>query len=207
LPRSYASFAVALVATLLAINFVVLSTTPNSTTSVSALEANGVGIYWDGNFNEEVRLIDWGSLNPGSVRNITVYVQNEVDESQFLRMLTMDWDPSYAPDYIALRWDYSGQRLYPSEVLQITLTLSVSRYIEGITSFNFCISITGSDRSLGDVNGDGIVTARDIILVGNALFSNSGDHNYDPYADVNGDGKIGAADIIFVVDHLFESWP
>jgi len=59
----------------------------------------------------------------------------------------------------------------------------------------------------GDVNGDGIISASDIILVGNALFSNPGDHNYDPLADVNGDGKIGAADIIAMGNHLFESWP
>jgi len=59
-------------------------------------------------------------------------------------------------------------------------------------------------RICGDVSGDDKVGAADIILVGNALFSNPGDPNYDPYADVNGDGKIGAADIIVIGDHLFE---
>ena len=59
----------------------------------------------------------------------------------------------------------------------------------------------------GDVNSDGTVTAPDIIKVGDALFAQPGDSNYNPMADVNGDGKIGAPDIILIGDHLFESWP
>jgi len=51
-----------------------------------------------------------------------------------------------------------------ARTLQVTLTLSVSSYIEGISSFSFDITIIG-DSLLGDVNGDNIVDFFDLIKI------------------------------------------
>ena len=167
----------------------------NTITNVSAVEANGVGVYWDSNYADRVFSIDWGNLTPGSVKSVVVYTRNEVEEPIYPIMSTTNWNPSKASDYITLRWDYTGQRMNPGETLKITLTLSVSRYIEGISSFSFDIIITGSVNLPGDINGDGLVGAGDLGLLGWAWGSTIGEPNYIPEADLNGDGVVNYRDL------------
>ena len=176
----------------------------NTITNVSAVEANGVGVYWDSNYADRVFSIDWGNLTPGSVKSVVVYTRNEVEEPIYPIMSTTNWNPSKASDYITLRWDYTGQRMNPGETLKITLTLSVSRYIEGISSFSFDIIITGSVNLPGDINGDGLVGSGDLGLLGWAWGSTIGEPNYIPEADLNGDGVVNSGDLGILGAHWGE---
>jgi len=196
LPRFYGYYAIAFVAAWLVIIILVFSMIMNSTTSVSAVEANGVGVYRDSGCTDadEVFSIDWGTLVPGSVKNIPVYIRNEGEEAIYLTMSTTNWRPLEASHYMTFFWDYSVQWLSPGEAIQITLTLSVSRYIEGISRFSFDILVTGNDSLLGDMNGDGIVDSTDLGMIAYALGSTSGDPRYNPQCDVNNDGFIDFTD-------------
>jgi hypothetical protein len=51
---------------------------------------------------------------------------------------------------------------------------------------------------VGDVNGDGIVDGRDIIIVARAFLSYPGDPRWNPIADVNNDGFVDGRDIVLV---------
>jgi hypothetical protein len=175
-----------------------LLVTTNTITNVSAVEATNIGVYWDSGCTNRVLTIDWGNLTPGSLKNVIVYIKNEVEEPIYLMKSTTNWKPSKASDYITLGWSYTGQRMNHGETLQITLTLSVSRHIEGISSFNFDISIAGSDRLLGDINGDGIVNITDVVIVALAFGSKPGDPNWNSYADLNQDGFVNIVDIVTV---------
>jgi hypothetical protein len=192
--RKETLFAFVAVASLIFCVFMLLSTT-NTTLNVSAVEANGVGVYWDSNCTDKVFSIDWGNLTAGSSKSIIVYIRNEVEEPTYLIMSTMNWTPPTACDYMTLGWNYAGQRMNPGEALQITLTLSVTRHIEGISNFSFNISITGSNRLPGDINGDGKVDWQDLALLGLAYNSSPGDRNWNPAADLNGDGKVDWQDL------------
>jgi len=184
------------VSSLILFAFMLLATT-NTVTNVSAVEAKGVGVYWDSDCTDRVSSIDWGTLTPGSLKNVVVYIQNEDMELIYLITSTTNWNPSKASDYITVRWDYDGQWMNPGENLQITLTLSVTRYIEGISNFSFDITVTGSAHLLGDVNGDLKVNILDVILVA----TNSGPvPPRPPECDVNGDDKVDVLDIILVVN-------
>jgi len=205
LPRSYRNFSFVFVAALLVIYIFIFSMTMNNTTSVSAVETNGVGVYWDSNCSNIVPSIDWSTLYPGSVKNVTVYIRNEIAEPMYLILSTTNWNPSNASQYLNLGWNYPGQRMNPGEKLQITLTLSVSSHIQGISNFSFDILVSGSDRKLfGDVDGDGAVTGADIIKVSMHIGTKVGDPNYNPAADVNGDGRIIGGDLIQVSMHIGE---
>jgi len=204
LPRSYRNFAIAFAVAWLAICILILSPTMNNTTNVSAVEVNGVGVYWDSRCSNRVFSIEWGTLNPGSVKNVAVYIRNEVGEPMYLILSETNWNPSKASQYLNLRWNYPGQRMNPGEKLQITLTLSVSRSIEGISSFSFNIVITASDRLVGDINGDGIVDMADVRRAARAYESRAVDdpttpwdetERWDPAADLNNNGTIDIADI------------
>jgi len=134
----------------------------NGTTNVSAVEANGVGVYSDNNCSKRVSSIDWGTLEPGLSKDITIHIRNEENEPLFLVLWTTNWNPSKSSKYMDLKWNYSARQIDPDEVLQITLTLSISRHIEGISNFSFDMVIRGSQNLLGDINGDGEVTLADV---------------------------------------------
>jgi hypothetical protein len=174
--------------------FVFLNTN-KTIVNVSALETKGVGVYWDSRYAVRANSIDWGNLTPGSSKSIVVYIRNEVEEPTYLIMSTMNWTPTRASDYMTLGWNYARQRMNPGEALQITLTLSVSRRIEGISNFSFNILITGSNRLPGDVNGDGKVDWEDLSLFGRAYGSKPGDPNWNPAADFDNDGNVDWRDL------------
>jgi len=125
---------------------VVSSALMNRTISnTGSIKAIGVGVYWDQACTNPVSSINWGVLEPGSNVSRTVYIRNEGNTAARLAMTASNWSPPNASSYIALSWDYGGQTLNVSEVIQVTLTLSVSANIAGITSFSFDITITASE--------------------------------------------------------------
>jgi hypothetical protein len=51
---------------------------------------------------------------------------------------------------------------------------------------------------VGDVNGDGYINIKDIVLVSAIFGTKKGDPQYQPNSDVNGDGYINIKDIVLV---------
>jgi hypothetical protein len=112
--------------------------------SVGTVKALGVGVYWDSGCSQSVSVIDWGSVEPGAVKNVTIYVRNEGNTPATLSLQTSNWNPANATDYISLSWNYNGQTIDLNQVIGVTLSLSISSNIEGITTFSFDIVIVGS---------------------------------------------------------------
>jgi len=101
----------------------------------------GVGIYWDDQCVGGVSSINWGVIEPGSSKNVTIYVRNEGNAAVTLSLNTTNWSPAKAPDYMAVSWDYGGQTINPNEVTRVTLTFSVVPNVEGITNYSFDVVI------------------------------------------------------------------
>lgn len=121
----------------IALNSIVLYNTGN-------VKAIDVEIYWDSDYTNEVSIIDWGIIEPGTTENMAFYILNTGNSNVMLSMNITNWSPSSAANYITLSWDYEGQSIGPNRVLLTTLTLSMSPNIQGITSFSFDIVVTGS---------------------------------------------------------------
>ncbi|MEM2704031.1 MAG: hypothetical protein QXR45_12815, partial [Candidatus Bathyarchaeia archaeon] len=113
--------------------------------NVGRLKAVGVGVYWDGSCTNPVSSIDWGILDPGGTKSVTVYIKNEGNVQLKLSMATSNWNPSSASSYITLSWDRQNYVLAAGSVVSAVLTLSVSSSISGVTSFSFDITITGTE--------------------------------------------------------------
>jgi hypothetical protein len=107
--------------------------------SVGNIKALGVGVYWDSGCSQPVSSIDWGMVEPGAVKNVTVYIRNEGNAPITLSLQTSNWNPPNAADYISLNWNYNGQAINANQVIAVTLSLSISTNIQGITSFSFDI--------------------------------------------------------------------
>ncbi|MFX0108836.1 MAG: hypothetical protein ACFE7R_11160, partial [Candidatus Hodarchaeota archaeon] len=129
-------------------------------------------MYWSPDCREEVTSIDWGLLTPGSTSQMTVFVRNEEFHGPcYIILLTTDWEPAQARQYIHFSSNYDGKAIEFNEVLPVTLVLHVSDDIAGIADFRFDIVISGTDRILGDVNGDGVVDIFDALEFGQAYGS------------------------------------
>lgn len=108
------------------------------------IRAYGVGIYWDSTCNQAVTSLDWGVAEPGRTQNVTFYLRNEGNAPITIYLDTENWSPPTAANYMTLSWDYKGESIHPDQVIQVTLTLSISSSIEGITNFAFDIIISQS---------------------------------------------------------------
>jgi len=113
--------------------------------NLGTVKAIGVGVYWDSGCSNSVTSINWGTVEPGSTNDVTVYIKNEGNTPATLSSSTENWDPSIASTYMSLTWNYGGQVIDVGAVVQVTLSLTVSDTIEGVTSFSFDIVIIGSD--------------------------------------------------------------
>ncbi|UCF45369.1 MAG: hypothetical protein JSW44_01680 [Candidatus Bathyarchaeota archaeon] len=116
----------------------------NPISNVGSLKTIGIAAYWDAGLTNRVNVIDWGILEPGDQKSFLIYFQNEGNSNVTLTKSTSNWNPSVASSYLFLNWDYNGQKINAGENLQVTLTLSVSEGITGITNFGFDIIAVGT---------------------------------------------------------------
>ena len=101
-------------------------------------------IYWESSCVNEVSSIDWGTLNPSQSKNMPVYVKNGGTVPLTLALSTRGWNPASAEQYLTLTWDYGSQTIQANEALKITLTLTVSPSITGVTNFSFEIVVVAT---------------------------------------------------------------
>ncbi len=110
--------------------------------SKGRIETLGVGVYWDKDCSNPVFYIDWGLIEPGSIKNIPVHIRNEANVPTTILLGSANWDPADASDYITLDWDYSGQVLERNETVKTTLKLLISSSVQNVTDFNVDIVIS-----------------------------------------------------------------
>ena len=102
-----------------------------------------IDVYGDSACTQVLSSVGWGEIEAGSSKTRVVYVKNSGDDGVSLSLLTENWDPSGASNYLQLSWDYDGGIIVSGEVRQITLVLSVSSSAGGL-NFSFDIVIIGS---------------------------------------------------------------
>lgn len=104
----------------------------------------GLGVYWDSQCTNAASLLEFGQLEPASSKSFTLYLRNEGNSALTLNMTSENWDPANAPDHMTLTWNREAQQIDPDEVMTCVITLSVSQYIQGISSFGLDIIISGT---------------------------------------------------------------
>ena len=112
--------------------------------NTGSMKAIGVGIFQDSGCTQALTTVDWGTLEPSSVKNVTMYVKNTGNAPGTLSLQTGNWSPADASSYLMLSWNYNNVALTVNEVRTVELTLSVSAGITGITGFSFDITIASN---------------------------------------------------------------
>ncbi len=148
-PKKLASIA----ATILAVALVIVNMQSIYGLLASSLGFGNTGIVKSPNINiyleneciNEVSSIDWGFLEPGASKDVTLYVNNTGNIPLRLSFVTESWNPENATTYLGLTWDYAGSQIEPNEVAPVTFTLTVSNSTSGVNGFSFSIVITGTE--------------------------------------------------------------
>jgi len=180
----------------------------NSILNVSAVETVGnIEVYWDRNCGQKVYSIDWGNLSLGEIKNVSVYVRNEGNESFFLVLTPANWSPAEAAYYLKLSWVCEDIRIEMNEVVKVTQILYVSYHIREISSFSFDIIFKGREHLLGDVDGDNLVDCQDYQLVKTAMLSIPGDPQWDSNADLDDNGAIDGVDFQILKNNIGQHYP
>ena len=107
-------------------------------------EITGIETYWDSKGTNKVTSIEWGSLEPGTEKTVTIFVRNLEKNQIILNYHTSNWMPSEITDYLTLKWDYNGQAIKFREIVQVIFTLVVSENLEASGTFDFDITIVGN---------------------------------------------------------------
>lgn len=169
-----------------------------------ALRTSKVGVYWNDQCSLDVEYINWGELRPGSVREVTVYIRNEELASCYLFMWTEDWIPLEARNHVKMKWDYGNGTHLPmvpfGEKIPVNMNITILPSVYGINSFNFNITIVGTEYMIGDLPPeDGEVDINDAVAICGAYGTRPGDPKWLPSADVTNDGVVNIYDTILLV--------
>jgi hypothetical protein len=118
--------------------------TSRNISNAGSVKGIGVGIYWDTACTNRTSSINWGSLDPGFNKTVTIYFRNEGNAVVTLSKAAQNWNPSTASNYMTLNWNYAGQTLSVNQVLQVKLTLIVLSTVSGITNFSFDLTVSAT---------------------------------------------------------------
>jgi TM2 domain-containing membrane protein YozV len=136
----------------------------------------------------------------GGAKDFAVYVRNEGNQTCFLNVKTASWQPSTAVNCLNFSWSCGINKFEIGKVAKGTLSLRIPLTTTGISTFSFDIIFEGTDRLIGDVNGDGFVGIDDIFHIGTQV----GKPDYDPTCDINNDGSVTMEDIFLAAQHYGE---
>lgn len=114
----------------------------NKFAKANPITAIGVGVYWNPNCTNTTQTLNWGNLAPNTTNTLTIFIRNEGTQPATLQLITANWTPTNAQNYIALSWNYTGQTLKTNEVISINLTLTVNPTITDVTDFSLQTIIT-----------------------------------------------------------------
>ena len=132
--------AVVVMITLVSAALVANQKVPNA----GAVRSIAVNVFWDAACTNTTSSIDWGYVDPGESKNLTIYVKNPGSVSEVVSMTTGNWSSSPAQSKISVSWNREGYALARGIVVGAVLTLSVDQTISGVTGFTFDMTITGT---------------------------------------------------------------
>ena len=112
--------------------------------STGVVASANLGVFQESQCINNVTSINWGTLSAGGTNSVTVYVKNIGTVPLTLSLSTGSWSPAGAQSYMTVTWNYAGATIQPNGVQAVTITLTVSASIQGITNFSFNVIITGT---------------------------------------------------------------
>lgn len=115
-----------------------------SLNSSGSLKTINIKAYSDSGCTTPLTSINWGTVEAGQTVSRTLYLKNEGTATVTVLMSVSGWNPSGASAYINIAWNREGATITVGQVVQATITCSVSSGASGISTFSVNIVITGT---------------------------------------------------------------
>lgn len=135
----------ALVVTIIVAVIAVVLTATYRIHNVGTVKAIGVAVFWDLGCTVPVETIDWELISPGDLKGTTVYIKSTKNVNFTMTINATDWNPPEADQYFTIDWNYTGQVLYPTDVVTTQITLYLDPNVADITNFSFDILIVATE--------------------------------------------------------------
>jgi hypothetical protein len=140
----FAVAATGIVLTALVLGLLVTSQTFNNNGNIKGI---GICVYSDSQCTTVLSSINWGYLEPGTTKNVAIYILNNGSVPVELTMTTNNWFPTSATGCMSLSWNCSGHVLSKESSVPALLTLSVYSNATEIESFSFDITLIGTEHT------------------------------------------------------------
>jgi len=101
-------------------------------------------IYQDAECTIPLTNIDWGTVEPSQTYQYTAYIINKGNIPVTLTIVTENWNPIDANEFINLIWDKENVIFEPNIPMLVVFTLEIASEINNITEFSFDIVIYGN---------------------------------------------------------------
>lgn len=165
-------------------------------------------------FQADIRLPEGIRMLEGSDGEADITLTERADEGDYrlnsnvlsdgtliLSAFSANHQPFTGTDGVLVNLNVSVSDDFSGGTVEISNVLFVSSQDTDV-EFDSTSSTLGvaSAYELGDVNGDGKVTASDVVSLVNCIIGNKPSSFIDEVADVNKDGKISASDVVSVVN-------
>ncbi len=108
------------------------------------IAGKGLAVYLDPGGTEVATRIEWGTINPGSAVQRTVYVKNTGTVPINLNTTTNTPTPANLFTMISFSTDQQGTQIQPTEITPIVLSLTVLQTADP-TNFTFNVFIAATE--------------------------------------------------------------
>lgn len=118
--------------------------------SVGCIKSLDLDIYASPQSTVKLTHVDWGTISAGESVSMTLYAKNSKNTPFVMSLITSNWQPSIAEQYLTLQWTYTGQVINPNEMVSFDLILTVDVNIDNVDNFSFDITIKADEFKGGD---------------------------------------------------------
>ena len=128
------------------LTFAAITINQNVGSSGTVTAGPNVGIFSDAACTQPVTTINWGSVEAGDTATKTIYIEDTGAAAMSPSISVGSWSPSSASTYMTVTWSTLPGTIQPgvSNAKAVTLTLTVSSSITGISTFSNQITISGT---------------------------------------------------------------
>jgi hypothetical protein len=126
--------------------FAAITVNQNLASSGTIQTGPNIGVYSNSACTLAMTSLNWGTIQAGSSATVTLYIEDTGGSQMAPSITVSNWNPSTASNYITIAWTTLPSEIQPgiSGAIAVTLTLTVSSTITGITSFTNSITVSGT---------------------------------------------------------------